>query len=91
MYKLKINLNKDEVVLELADDDKLIDSSIWSDSNNLSRKLLVKIDLLLKKNRITPQDLGKVETHSEIPDRFTSNRIVEIIAKTFNFANEKKE
>lgn len=49
--KLEIRKNN-KIILRLADNRKVIDSSVWKENNNLSRTLLRKIDESLKKNKI---------------------------------------
>ena len=50
-FKLKISIIGNLVNLFLFDRNGIeISKSVWTDERNLSEKILVKIDLLLKKN-----------------------------------------
>lgn len=68
---------------------KMLDSMAWKDANNLSRELLQKIDFLLRKNKLKPQNVSKMTVKSDIPTGYTSVRIAKTVAKLFNFAIKK--
>ncbi|MCK5084464.1 MAG: hypothetical protein KAQ64_02320 [Candidatus Pacebacteria bacterium] len=45
----------------------IISNSSWTDERNLSEKLLKKIDLLLRKNKLSIKDIEKVDFECDSP------------------------
>ena len=68
-----------EVVLELKDGKKLIDSLTFNFEANLDKMLISGVDKILKRNRINPMSLKTIETAGEV-DKFSS---AHKIAETF--------
>jgi hypothetical protein len=67
-FKLKIEVFGDKVSLFLADrEGRIISKSRWIDNRNLSEKLLVKIDSLLKRNGLTIDNILKVDFSCNSP------------------------
>jgi len=83
---LELYLTQDIALLYLKDKKKIIDSSIWLENNNLSQKLLSEIDKIIRKNKLKKEDIQKIEVKSDIPVGYTTTRIAETVAKTYNFA-----
>jgi tRNA A37 threonylcarbamoyladenosine modification protein TsaB len=66
--KLKIEIFGDKVSLSLTDKkDRIISKSQWVDNRNLSEKLLVEIDLLLKQSGFIVDDILKVDFDCDSP------------------------
>ncbi len=67
-HKLKIEIIGNKVSIFLLDKKgNIISKSIWIDNRDLSEKLLVKIDKLLKKNNITFSNIYKVDFGCDSP------------------------
>ncbi|MCK5475752.1 MAG: hypothetical protein KAI71_04195 [Candidatus Pacebacteria bacterium] len=68
MYNLKINIICDQVSLTLEDKKgNEISKSSWIDKRDLSEKILVKIDKLLKKNSVSFSNLNRVDFNCDSP------------------------
>ncbi len=68
MYDLKINIICDQVSLILKDKrGNDISKSFWTDKRDLSEKILVKIDKLLKNNNIPFSSLYRVDFSCDSP------------------------
>jgi tRNA A37 threonylcarbamoyladenosine modification protein TsaB len=85
---IKIILEKNEVIIELRDGQKLVDTIKSEEKNSLSMVLLPNIDLLLKKNQVSKNRIKKVSVKNNFPDFYTSSRIAESVAKSFNFCQK---
>jgi tRNA A37 threonylcarbamoyladenosine modification protein TsaB len=84
--KLILYLTKEKVVLYLKDEGRVVDKAEWPEANNLSEKLLLEIDRIIRKNKLERKDIKRIEVKSDIPVGYTTTRIAETVAKTFNFA-----
>ena len=84
--KLELHLTKDKATLYLKDGRKIIDKVEWLENNNLSQKLLLEIDKIIRKNKLKKEDIKKIEVKSDIPVGYTTTRIAQTVAKTYNFA-----
>ena len=84
-FILKIEIIENKISLFLRDDKKKnIAKSEWIDKRDLSEKLLRKIDLLLKKKKISLNDISKFDFASSGKCGFTARQIGEITAKVLN-------
>jgi len=83
--KLKIEIIDNKVSVLLLDRRDIISKLTWIDNRDLSEKLLRKIDLLLKKKRISLDDVSKFDFTSSGKCGFTARQIGEITAKVLNF------
>lgn len=81
---LQIFLDGNDIRLTIKDSRKIIGESSWNDEYSLSEKLLLNIDALLKKNKISQQDIKKVVTKISKTSSITSARIVQTVAKAWN-------
>ncbi len=85
-FKLKIEIIGNKVSLFLVDNKKKnVAKSEWTDERDLSEKLLRKIDLLLKKNNVSLDNISKFDFTSHGKCGFTTRQIGEITAKVLNF------
>ena len=84
-FILKIKIIENKISLFLIDNNKkIIAESEWVDKRDLSEKLLRKIDLLLKKKKISLNNISKFDFFSSGKCGFTTQQIGEITAKVLN-------
>ena len=83
--KLELYLTKNKAALYLKDGNKILDKTQWLENNNLSQRLLLEIDKIIRKNKLKKKDIEKIEVKSDIPVGYTTTRIAQTIAKTYNF------
>ena len=82
--KLTIEIKHPQITLNLYDGEKVKDKIIWDDQNDLSTKLLVAIDKILKESKIEKESLEKIEVKSD-KQSYTSTRIAKTVSKTVNY------
>jgi len=82
--QLEILVKNQHIVLSLKKGKKIINQAEFAEKNSLSKDLLIQIDKFLQKNNLTAKELKKVFVKTEINKSFTSYRIAETVAKTFN-------
>ncbi len=80
---LMISLDGNDIKLILKDGRKIVGEFSWTDEYTLSEKLLPNIDALLKKNKVSKHDIGKVTTKITKTSGVTSSRIVRTVAKAW--------
>ena len=84
-FILKIKIIENRVSLFLMDNKKKnVAKSEWTDNRDLSEKLLGKIDLLLKKKKISLNDISRFDFTSSEKCGFTARQTGEITAKVLN-------
>jgi tRNA A37 threonylcarbamoyladenosine modification protein TsaB len=89
-FILKIKITGNTINLSLADSKKkIVAKSEWDDNKDLSEKLLMKIDLLLKKKKVSLNDISKFDFTSSGKCGFTAQQIGEITVKVLNFGTHK--
>ncbi len=82
---LLIKIIGDQVTLFLLDnEDKKTAELKWKDRRDLSEKLLVKIDQLLKKNKLSLSDISKINFKSR-DCGFMAGQIGKITAEVLSF------
>jgi len=84
--RLVVNIIGNRARLDIVDRDETIDSLSWEENNTMSRLLLVKIDKLLRQNKIGLDKISDYKIISEVPKRYTSYRIAEITLKSLMIA-----
>ena len=84
--KLLVDMKSDAVKLSLVAGGKIVDELTWAENNSLSRLLLAKIDLILRKNKTGLDKISEFEIISEVPKKWTSYRIAEITLKSLMLA-----
>lgn len=83
---LQINLKNSQISLILKNDGKTVAETSWLEDRSLSEKLLSKIDDFLKDASVEPKNVEKVEVETDLAEGYTSRRILETVAKTWEFA-----
>ncbi len=85
---LQISLDVNDIKLTLKSGRKIIGELAWFDEYTLSEKLLPNIDALLKKNKISKNEVKKVVTRITKTSGVTSSRIVQTVARAWNMAQK---
>jgi hypothetical protein len=86
--RLIVNIINSGVRLDIVNQNETIDSLNWSESNSMSRLLLVKIDKLLRRNKTGLDKISYYKIISEVPKKYTSYRIAEITLKSLMIAKD---
>jgi hypothetical protein len=76
--------------LDLVGGKKTMNNLNWQDNNNLSHLLLLKIDELLRGNRIGLDKIFGYKIISEVPENYTSFRIAKITLESLMIGNKFK-
>jgi tRNA A37 threonylcarbamoyladenosine modification protein TsaB len=76
--------------LILIKDQKVLDEVVFGVEENISEKLLPHFDALLKKNKLTLEDIFSVEVETDLGDTFTSRRIAEAMKNAFGWTKKAK-
>lgn len=84
---LEIFLDKNDIKLTIKDGRKVVAQLAWNDEYTLSEKLLLNIDALLRKNKISKKQIEKVITKITKTSGVTSARIVQTVAKAWNMGS----
>ena len=80
-----IEIKNKIVTLLLKDGKKIIDEIVFSAEENISQKLLPNFDTLLKKNKLAVKDIKSVKVETDLGDTFTSRRIAQAFANSFDY------
>jgi tRNA A37 threonylcarbamoyladenosine modification protein TsaB len=86
---LVISLDINNISLQIKAGRKVVGELSWVGEYTLNEKLLPNIDALLKKNKISPQEIKKVIAKISKNSGVTSTRIVQTLAKGWNAAQAK--
>jgi tRNA A37 threonylcarbamoyladenosine modification protein TsaB len=85
-FRLKIKITGNTINLFLIDNKKkVVAESKWVDNKDLSEKILTKIDLLLKRKKVSLSDISKFDFTSSGKCGFTAEQVGEITVKVLNF------
>ncbi|HRZ95048.1 MAG TPA: hypothetical protein P5262_00610 [Candidatus Moranbacteria bacterium] len=83
--KLQINIKDNNILLVLeAETKEKIDKISFPNERNLTEKLLVLIDNLVKRNKLEINDIKNVKVKSDMADSFTTARIAKVTANIIN-------
>lgn len=85
---LEIALTKKDIHISLKNKNILIDRTILKEINNLSNALLRELDNIVRRNKLSKNQIENISVKSELPDSYTSARIAKSIAKSFVFAQK---
>ena len=83
---IEIKIENNLVEISLKDKSKVLDKIGFPEAHNLSEKLLATIDRLIAKNKLRVSDIKKLEFNSDVPNSYTTFRIVSAVKKAFNWA-----
>ena len=81
---LYIFLDGNAIKLTIRNGKKLVAETSWTGEYSLSEQLLPKIDELIKKNKISKNEIKKVVPKISKISGVTSSRIVQTVAKAWN-------
>lgn len=76
---LKVIIANNQLALQLKDGRKVVDACIFETDRNLSDLLLINIDELLRKNKLTPLDIDRYTLRSDIAENYTTYRIAKAV------------
>jgi len=83
---LNFQINKTaEVTLSLKEKGKIIDQLCWQDKQNLSEKLLPKVNVLLERNNITAKGLDDVNLRIDMEESYSAYRIAAATRETLRY------
>ncbi len=85
---LEIVLTKEDIHILLKNKNSLIDKIISKEINNLSDALLRELDNIIRRNKLSKNQIKNISVKSELPDSYTSTRIAKSIVKSFVFAKK---
>lgn len=89
--KLQLEIKSDnKIILQLKSGGKDAGSLAWEENNDLSRRLLQKIDQILRKNRVGVDKISGYKIISDVPGNWTSVRIAEITFKSLALAKKNR-
>jgi hypothetical protein len=86
MTKILIKMESGHVRIILKRRGETVGEESFLDEHNLTEKLLVITDKLLKKNSLAAGNISKIEVESDSENNYTSNRIAKTIARSWNWA-----
>lgn len=84
--KIRIEIEKGMIGILLVDKKNVLDWITFPEERNLSEKLLPAIDGLLKKTRLSVQDIEKMELKSDLDESWTTYRIAKSVIEAFNWS-----
>lgn len=76
--------------LILKNNSEKIDELVFEADENISEKLLPNFNELLKKNKLTTQNIDNIEVETDLGDSFTSRRIAEAMRNAFLWTKNNK-
>ena len=85
---IEIVLTKEDIRILLKNKNSLIDKIILKEINNLSDALLRELDNIIRRNKLSKNQIKNISVKSELPDSYTSARIAKSIVKSFVFAKK---
>lgn len=85
---IEIVLTKKDIRILLKNKNSLVDRIILKEINNLSNALLRELDNIIKRNKLSKNQIKNILVKSELPDSYTSARIAKSIVKSFVFAKK---
>jgi len=82
---IEIKLKERIITISLKEKGRVLDMLIFPEQGDLTEKLILLVDKIIKKNKLQLKDIQKIITKSDLKENFTSYRILKTIEKTFNF------
>ena len=83
---VEIKIKNNWVEFFLKKGKKVLDRVKFKQEHSLSEKLLPAIDKLITKNKLKTADVKRIEFNSDVPDSYTTFRIVSAVKEAFNWA-----
>ncbi len=84
--KLIIETEHQKVNLLLFNRQKIVGRFSFLENKNLSEKLLLSIDKLIRSQGYSPENVKKVAVKSRLPKQFLAWRIIKTVEKVWNFS-----
>lgn len=81
-----IEIKDRKINLVLQSGRKTADVLEFPEDHDLSTKLLMNIDKLITRNKLTLKDVKNIKVRADLPTGYTTVRIAETVAKTWNYA-----
>jgi tRNA A37 threonylcarbamoyladenosine modification protein TsaB len=88
--KIVIQIEKKIIEISLKKGKNKLEKTVFPDERDLGEKLIPTVDKMLKKAKIEPKDIQKVEVASDQSDSFTTTRIAKTFATVFNWEKTRK-
>jgi tRNA A37 threonylcarbamoyladenosine modification protein TsaB len=81
----KLHIGERRSRLMLLDDGREIASREWEESRDMGRRLFEAIDEILTEAELAPADIASFDVETDVSDNFTSVKIAQIVATTYEF------
>ncbi len=85
---LQVKIENKIVELSLSEKEKVLDALSFAEDHDLASNLLPNIDKLLKRNKLQPKDIEKMELKTDIAESYTSFRIAKAVEDAFNWSRK---
>ncbi|HEX7586301.1 MAG TPA: hypothetical protein VF390_01565 [Patescibacteria group bacterium] len=85
---IEIKIEKNVVSIFLKNKNNMQDQVVFPEERNLAEKLLPSVDNLLKKNKLGPEDIGRMELQADMDDSYTTFRIAKAVVDSFNWTRK---
>lgn len=82
---IQIIIKNNQITLKLKTEKRVLDVCEFPADQNLSGLLLIRIDALLLKNKLTPSDVAKYYLQSDIAENYTTYRIAKSVINALNW------
>ncbi len=89
MYTIVMALKEQDVKLSLLRDEDVLAGDAWVDKNDLLEQFFVRLDVLLKSNGLSLENVDYYTLQTENPTGYTTTRIAQTIINTLTFAHKK--
>lgn len=86
IYSFKLTVEKNRSQLVLVEDGLEIVSREWEEGRDMGRRLFESIDGILKERSLKPTDISDFIVKTDVSDNFTSVKIAQTVAETYQFA-----
>jgi hypothetical protein len=90
MISILLKIKSGEIEIALLRGKKILEKVSFLEEKNLSEKLLLVLEKLLKKNSVDPMSVKDFRVISDLEENYTTFRIAKSIAEAFIFAVKEK-
>lgn len=87
--EILIKIEKKKIKIILLVKEKKIDQKEILQERDFSEKILIEIDALLKKNKISSQKIDRIKVSSDENNNFTTTRIAKTVSKAHQLLLQK--